>query len=281
MNELILSGLYIYPIKSAGGVAVSGSAVEPRGLRHDRRWMVVHAQEQERGISRQITAREQPRMLQIQVTLETDGLQVTAPGMPPLKIPYKPQDKPCQVSVWTDEMTAVSVSAEAQGWFSAYLHCPAKLVYLPDTSERWQAGKPYRAPLSFVDGNPFHLISEESVADLNAHLSSPVGPGRFRPNLLVRGTAPYAEDYWRRITLGGVPFRVVESCDRCVMVNLSAESTVPSAQPLRTLTRLRQVGKKVPFGQHLILDGWQPDWHLRVGDRLEVLETADTPSPMY
>ncbi len=36
-----LSGLYVYPIKSCGGVALERTTVSATGLRHDRRWMLV------------------------------------------------------------------------------------------------------------------------------------------------------------------------------------------------------------------------------------------------
>ena len=36
-----LSSLYVYPIKSCAGIAVEEWKVDERGLRHDRRWMLV------------------------------------------------------------------------------------------------------------------------------------------------------------------------------------------------------------------------------------------------
>src|SRR5205085_2428266 len=39
---LTVSELFIYPIKSLGGIAVSSAMVTERGLQYDRRWMLVY-----------------------------------------------------------------------------------------------------------------------------------------------------------------------------------------------------------------------------------------------
>ena len=38
---------------------------------------------------------------------------------------------------------------------------------------------------------------------------------RFRANLVVAGTPPWAEDGWRRVRVGEAVFRAVKGCDRC------------------------------------------------------------------
>ena len=279
---LILSALYIYPIKSAGSISLASSRVEPRGLAHDRRWMVVDP------AGRLVTQREFPRMRLIEVQLREGGLSVNAPGMPPLHVPAEPGGGGRQVFVWGDAVQAVSVSQAAAEWFSRYLGPGCDLVYLPDSSERWQPPeRPYSSLLSFAEGNPFHLISEASLADLNAVLagqpgSRPVTAQEFRPNLVVRGAAAYHEDYWRRLRVSGVSFEVVESCARCAVVNVTPQGQM-TAEPLRTLARTRRRSGGVPFGQHLVQQGPpQERWgQLRVGDTLEVLEVAETVTPMY
>ena len=40
---------------------------------------------------------------------------------------------------------------------------------------------------------------------------------RFRPNLVVEGGAPFAEDEWKRIRIGGVEFSVAKGCTRCIL----------------------------------------------------------------
>ena len=275
---LTLSALYIYPIKSAGGIQVSASEVGPRGLHLDRRWMVVDHERQP------VTQRQFPRMRQLQVSLEDVGLLVEAPGMPALHVPAQPQGTCQQIDFWGDEVGGIRVSDEASAWFGRYLDEGCDLLHMPEDADRWQpTGRPYRSLLTYVDGNPFNLITEASLADLNTRSPRPVTVQDFRPNLVISGDAlPYSEDCWRRIRVGDVRFEVVESCARCSIVNVTGEGKM-SAEPLRTLTRTRQRDRKVPFGQNMVQDApyAERSGHLRVGDVLEVLEVGDTPNPMY
>ncbi|ULH17130.1 MOSC N-terminal beta barrel domain-containing protein (plasmid) [Deinococcus sp. KNUC1210] len=275
---LTLSALYVYPIKSAGGIQLDSSEVGPRGLHLDRRWMVIDQGRQP------VTQRQFPRMRQLQVTLEGAGLRVEAPGMPRLHVPAQPQNEGRSIDFWGHEVGGTEVSDEVTAWFSDYLEDGCTLLHLPDDVERWQpTDRPYRSLLAYVDGNPFNLITAASLADLNTRSPRPVTVHDFRPNLLIGGdTAPYSEDCWRRIRVGELHFEVVESCARCSMVNVTEEGRM-SAEPLRTLTRTRQRDRKVPFGQNMVQDAPYAErtGRLRVGDVLEVLEVGDTPNPMY
>ncbi|GGM20660.1 molybdenum cofactor sulfurase [Deinococcus aerophilus] len=245
--------LYIYPIKSAGGVALQHSELGPRGLNHDRRWMVTDA------AGRPVTQREFSRMRLIEVALTGGGLSVRAPGMPPLSVPWQPQGEPRAVDMWGDALSGVTVSAEATAWISAYLGGTFDLVYLPDDAQRWQPrDRPFHSLLSFVDGNPFHLIGETSLAEFNRHLSRPVGHAEFRPNVVIGGAQAYAEDFWRRIRIGTVAFEVVESCARCAVVNVLPDGT-RGTEPLRALAQVRRHGQAAVFGQHLVQDAPDTD----------------------
>jgi len=51
-----ISDLYIYPIKSLGGIPVSEARLTDRGLEHDRRWMLIDEN------NRFLTQRENPEM---------------------------------------------------------------------------------------------------------------------------------------------------------------------------------------------------------------------------
>ncbi|CAM3186901.1 MOSC domain-containing protein [Deinococcus saxicola] len=277
MTAATLSALYIYPIKSAGGVPLQHSEIGPRGLTHDRRWMVVDA------AGKPVTQRKFPNMRLIGVALGDDGLYVTAPGMSALAVPWQPQGTRRAVDMWGDLLMGLSVSSEAIAWTSAYLGGDFDLVYLPDDVQRWQPDyKPFGSLLSFVDGNPFHLISEKSLADFNRHLTRPVGHAEFRPNLVVSGGVAYGEDFWRLIGIGNMKFEVVESCARCVILNVQPDG-MRGAETLRTLARVRRHGQAAVFGQHLVQNAPydQRTGQLHVGDTVQVQAVADTVNPVY
>jgi uncharacterized protein YcbX len=126
--------------------------------------------------------------------------------------------------------------------------------------------------VSFADGFPLLLISEASLADLNSRLDAPVEMRRFRPNLVVDGNRPYAEDNWQRIRVGDVEFAGVKNCSRCVFTTIDPDSGVvhPDKEPLRTLSTYRRRPQGgVYFGQNLIP---RSGGVIRVGDPVTVLE---------
>jgi len=98
--------------------------------------------------------------------------------------------------------------------------------------------------VSFADGFPFLLISEESLADLNRRLAQPLPMNRFRPNLIVAGAEPYGEDEWCRIEIGGIPMRVVKPCGRCVVTTTDQAIGERGKEPLRTLATYRNRGAR-------------------------------------
>ena len=262
-----LSGLYVYPIKSAGGVPLEASEVDERGLRHDRRWMLVD----EAG--RFISQRRFARMALIGVRIESDHLVVDAPDMPSLEVPFLPPGgELLRARVWDDLVEVSNVGDDADRWFSRFLGARCSLVHLPDESVR-PVDPDYGSPddrVSLADGFPFLLISEASLSDLNARLERPVPMDRFRPNLVVRGCEPFAEDDWRVVRIGQVSFRVVKPCARCHITTVDQRTAEVGREPLRTLARFRRAGTRVLLGQNLIHD---ETGTLRAGDPLKVVQT--------
>jgi uncharacterized protein YcbX len=117
--------------------------------------------------------------------------------------------------------------------------------------------------VSFADGFPFLLISEESLADLNRRLAYPLPMNRFRPNLVVAGGEPYAEDGWSRMEIGNLRLQVVKPCGRCLVTTTDQDTGERGKEPLRTLATYRKVGSEVMFGQNVVHENIG---RLRVGD---------------
>lgn len=264
-SEVSLSGLYMYPIKSAGGILIEAWDVDGRGLRHDRRWMLVD----EAG--RFMSQRRFPRLALVGVRIEPDHLVVDAPEMPSLEVPLRPPDASLRLArVWNDLVEVLTVGDEADHWFGEFLDVRCKLVYLPDESIR-PVDPAYgntEDQVGLADGFPFVLVSEASLANLNARLEQPMPINRFRPNLVVRGCEPFAEDGWRLICISKITLRVVKPCSRCTITTVDQRTATTGKEPLRTLARFRRAGNKVLFGQNLIHD---ETGTLRVGDPVEIL----------
>ncbi len=261
---LRLTGLNIYPIKSARGIPLDESAVDEFGLQYDRRWMVVD----EAGVF--LSQRGHPRLALVVPSISDETLQVDAPGMPTLQTPLHPKNTVAtSVTVWDDTCPATWVGGRAAEWFSDFLGCPCTLVHMADQVVR--PADPGVAPpgvrVSFADGFPFLMISEESLADLNRRLTDPLPMNRFRPNLVVAGDEPYAEDGWRRIEIGGVRLQVVKPCARCLVTTTDQVTGERGKEPLRTLATYRKVGGEVMFGQNVVHEN---TGRLRIGDPIVI-----------
>lgn len=246
-----LSALYVYPIKSAAGVRVQQAQVEPRGLRGDRRWMVVD----ELGVS--LTQRDVPRMALLRaLPLAANGVELTVPGRAPLELAASGGAE-LEVEVWGDRVSARAASAVADQALSEFLERPCRLVFLPETSRR-PVDLSYASAadeVSFADGFPYLVIGQASLDALNARLAHPVTMERFRPNLVIDGGAPHAEDGWRSIRVGELRFDLVKPCARCVLTTVDPASGVKGKEPLATLSGYRREGKNVLFGMNAIARG--------------------------
>jgi uncharacterized protein YcbX len=265
MGAIALLGLTVYPIKSAAGISLSTAWVDARGLAGDRRWMVV---DETRSF---LTQRTHPRLALVLVAGDGDRLVLAAPGLPPLTAVTPPDgEATVRVGMWDDECDAIPAGRDAAGWISRLLGQSCELVYMPERSHRPVAPRS-SAPLAevgFADAYPFLLISEGSLEDLNRRLAEPLPMNRFRPNLVVGGCAPFGEDDWRRIRIGGILFNVVSPCSRCTTTTVDQGTGERGREPLATLATYRRVGNQVMFGQNLVHEG---TGELAVGDEVTVL----------
>ncbi|TDR46697.1 hypothetical protein DFR29_103233 [Tahibacter aquaticus] len=262
-----LSALYIYPVKSCAAVAPQQIDVQPRGLAQDRRWMIVD----DKG--KFVTGRLYARMPLICATPLAQGLRLEAPGMPALEIATPaPTAARLSVEVWKNQVDALRADAAAGAWLGRYLGTSLHLVHMDDAAHR-AVNPDYGQPgdeVSFADGYPQLLISQAALEQLNQRLANPVGMLNFRPNLVVAGTAPHAEDDWKRVRIGEVEFDLVKPCTRCIFTTVDPLRGERSSdgEPLKTLTSYRRTPSGVTFGQNLIARNLGT---VRVGDTVHVL----------
>ncbi|MBK6930219.1 MAG: MOSC domain-containing protein [Saprospirales bacterium] len=262
-----LTGLYVYPIKSLGGIALAEAQLEARGLQYDRRWMLVD------DAGKFLSQREQPGLALLGTALEPPFLSVFLKKNPAgrLKIPLEPQLEEMRetaVQVWGDHCLARLHHPAVNEWFSNVLGVSLRLVFMPDDTRRLADERyaPGRTPVSFADGFPYLLIGQASLDDLNSRLSQPLPMNRFRPNFVFTGGAPYEEDGWRDFKIGNVLFRGVKPCARCIIPTIDQDTAVRTAEPLKTLTTYRRAGQKVLFGQNVVWLGQDVGQIVRVGD---------------
>jgi hypothetical protein len=245
-----LSEIHLYPVKSLAGIALQRASLDAMGLHHDRRWMLVDP------VGRFLTQRSHPQMALIQPRLAHGMLTLSKAGMPDHRVPSASGDmRRVRVEVWRDRVEAVHLGAQTDAWLSRAIGVSCRLVFIEEDEVR-QCDLNYAVEgerTAFSDGFPLLLISQGSLDDLNRRLDEVLPMRRFRPNLVVAGCAPYAEDGWRRIVIGDVAMRVVKPCSRCVITTIDPATGIKGKdEPLRTLATYRMRGNQVYFGQNLI-----------------------------
>ncbi len=249
-----LSAIFIYPVKALGAISLVEAIVTPRGLQHDRRFMVVDAHHQF------LTQRDHPKMATVWVEIDAGQLIFSAPDVDSISFALTPKELPTRtVKVWASHVRAQTVSAQADQWLSDYLGADVRLVYMPDSTERriHPAYAKNNEVVSFADGFPLLILSAASLEDLNARIvkngGNAVPMNRFRPNLVVSGCDAYAEDRLGDVVIGDALFRAVKPCARCqVTTTDQASGVVRGPEPLQTLGGYRDSAGGVMFGMNLI-----------------------------
>jgi hypothetical protein len=250
MSKLVLSEIWIYPIKSLSGVRLQNASVRPKGLELDRRWMLID----ESG--RFLTQREHPQMALLKTSLQHDGLMVMDKKGREIDVPinaYNSQQK-LKAQIWDDEVEVYEVSNKHNEWFSDAMECKCKLVFFPESNDR-PVDPDYalnQEHVSLADGYPYLIIGQSSLDDLNSRLNEPVPINRFRPNFVFTGGEPFVEDNWRNFTIGKTRFAGVKPCARCVLITVDHITAKKSNEPLATLATYRKKGNKINFGQNVV-----------------------------
>jgi uncharacterized protein len=263
---ITISSLIYYPIKACRGFEVDSGKVEAMGLQHDRRMMVVTPD----GMF--LTQREYPRLALVTPKLNDGTLELSAPNYNSIQLGIQTTGLPISVEVWESKgLQAIDQGEEAAAWFSDWLGREVRLVHITDGYRR-RVDTEYAVnpndQTGFADGYPILLASEAGLTDLNSRLETPVPMNRFRPNLVVRGCEPFAEDTWNRIRAGDVELAVVKPCARCVVTTIDKNTLESSKEPLKTLGKYRKQKLGAIFGQNVIP---LSEGTLRLGMNVEIL----------
>ncbi|KAK2972001.1 hypothetical protein RJ640_005021 [Escallonia rubra] len=263
-----LRSISIYPIKSCAGFRVDSWPLSITGLLHDREWLL-------KSTSGEIlTQKKVPEMGNISTLIDLN-LGILLVQSPRCKEKLQIELKSSSSFAGRDQMDIHSQRYDVHGygnevdiWFGHAVGRPCNLIrnsgsksYLCSNKRTGGICRDVETTLSFVNEAPFLLISEESVSDLNNRLSSDTQKGshgpaiqvntmRFRPNLVISGGKPYAEDAWSSLRIGTTHFRSLGGCNRCQMINMNPQAGVVqrSNEPLATLAAYRRVKGKIFFG---------------------------------
>lgn len=266
-----ISALYHFPVKSLQGHKSKSLRMDQFGAINDRRWMLVDCEGQF------VTQRRLRAMAQLRATITIDGVRLENPEGENIEIRHPGAEATVRsVRVWDDDVNARDAGDDAAHWLSEKLQSPVRLVAMGDEFQR-----PLKAPrtdrqVGFADAAPLLVISQESLDDLNSRLADPVSMLRFRPNLVVSGCEPFAEDSWNTLTVhtsdGPLVLDCTHPCARCAIPGLHPFTGRAQKEPLRTLAQYRRwEDGQIYFGMNLAPTfGDQKPVTIHLGDKVTV-----------
>ncbi|MFI7072903.1 MOSC domain-containing protein [Micromonospora sediminicola] len=266
-----LASVHLYPVKSLGGVDVDRAVVEPWGLRHDRRWVLLQPD------GGTLTARTAPGMLGLTAVPDAGSITLTDRDGTSLTVAEPVHGPPVATSV--SRLDTVRLAGDdAHDWLSARLGRPVRLGWLDDPRRRpvsTDHGGRVGDPLNLSDAGPLLVTTAPSLRRLRDWIvegalergepaPDPLPMARFRPSVVLDGpVAPFVEDGWTGLRIGAVDFRFAERCDRCQLTLIDPVTLTSGKEPIRTLARHRRQDGRTWFGVRLIpLGGGE----IQVGD---------------
>lgn len=276
MANYTLSQIWIYPVKSLGGIQLTEAFAEEKGLKYDRRWMIVDEN------NRFLSQRELPEMALIKVDIGFEenqivNLQFSHKLRENVKYTFNnacfsnEKNQEIEVEIWDDKVRAFKVNEPVNEWLTQLLGVTCSLVFMPNFSQRLVDPKyaiTGHEVTSFSDAYPFLIIGNESLKLLNGMLEKPISINRFRPNFVFEGGVAHDEDLWGEFHIGQVQFFGVKKCARCPIPTIDQDSAQMGKEPLKTLSKYRFQNNKVYFGQNLLVG---KTGLVKVGDVINVL----------
>lgn len=253
-----IAQLWVYPVKSCGGIAVNEAIVTDTGLDLDRAWMVVDEQ------GEFVSQREFPRMALIQTRLRHSDIMLRAPGMLALHLALNEVEAPVRARVWDDVVQAYDMGEVAAQWFSDFLGAKLRLVRFDPEHRRladmkWTQGR--EVTTQFADGFPLLVTSEASHALLTDKLQA-AGQGavdarRMRPNIVIEGVQAHDEDRLESLIVdtpqGPVELKPCKPCARCQIPDVDPDTAQPGSavnEALRGYRADARLGGALTFGMN-------------------------------
>lgn len=277
---VVITGLTLYPVKAMKGISVENALLEPEGLAHDRRFMVV------REDGRFVTQRDMPRLALIHTALLGEGIRLSLQGHGSVMLPFDRLDgQTIETAVWGEPCTTIDQGSEASRWLSETLQSkePLSVVRMAAGFTRPQS-KPEllgrETHTHFADAAPLLVANEASLEALNAELvrqkENPVPMNRFRPNITVRGLDAFTEHQTAALAGPGYRLRMCHPCQRCKVTTIDQDSAEshPHWQPYKTLAAMNPMpgSKRAPaFGQNAVIENGDGA-RVSLGDRLKTTE---------
>lgn len=287
-QKIYVSKILVHPIKSCRGTSVSEARYSPMGLEHDRNWSVISTARNKIVTAREFPKMVliTPRIQADPSSPHGGTLHISFPEgseCEEFSVPLCPNEDLLESWQILDDLSvhdhknidgficeASSPMSEDQtpsSVLSKYFGYSVHLVYKgprPRMCDPTHDFPGLDASLWYQDGYPLLLLSEESVKAAEDETRKYVGVQgveeawandnlvieRFRPNIILSGGSPFAEDQWEEIVINnsesddsgtdGMHIQVVSKCTRCLLPNVHPDTGVrDKAVPFKVLMKFR------------------------------------------
>lgn len=263
---MLISELYIHPVKSMAAQPVSELTFTDLGPKHDRQWMLIS------DSGKFMSQRHTPVLCRFFPRVSEKGLVIEFEGKHSPMVTFKGHLTPdTDVSVWGDEFRAIDCGNEIAEWLGEMLNNDVRLVEISEHSNR-QIDTDYAQKgqyVGFADGFPTLVASSTSLMEFNSHLESPIDMRRFRPNIVIDGAKPYAEDQWQKLRIGELELELVKPCSRCIMPSINPDNATKEMAVNQVLQKTRRKGRETYFGQNALHSS---NGKIRIGQPVSLVE---------
>ena len=269
MNNYLVYQLYIYPVKSLGGIAVTKAEIDNTGFKYDRRYMLVDCD------NRFISQREYHPLCLLQLGFTDSGFSINhkLKNTKPLFIPYSMEKgEEIEVTIWDDKVNAIVAPPLYNQWFTEIIGRTCKLVYMSDKSKRYINTKyaNNNEIVSFADAFPMLILGEESMKLLNTKLTQSISINRFRSNIVFSGGTANEEDNWKKLEINNILFKGAKPCERCIIPTINQEDGSISSEPLKTMATYRKKDNNILFGMNMLPCN---SGTISIGNTIDITET--------
>ena len=263
-----ISDIIHFPVKSLSGNHLKSSEIHERGLKDDRRIMLIDES------NTFVSQRKYPMLSQIDVGITEDNIVLRDRRTNfVIKQALQFELKKTEVSIWRKNCTSHHfLKPDLDQWISEQIGAPLRFVYM-DESDRRPINQKYAQSedeiVSFADGYPILIANTASLKDLNDHLRDPISMEHFRPNLVIEHDIAWDEDHWKKLRIGEVLLRIPKPCERCIVIDIDPiTGKNKSSEVLQTLAKIRMPKGGIYFGLNAIVE---KTGKVRLGDKVEIV----------
>ena len=290
-DDVRVVGLFVYPVKSCGGMSVKQWRMTQHGLEYDRGWMIMQG-------TKVLTQKNEPLLSQIRASVNLDSkkliLTFRDEDNNSIEVPINERDlsscdvinELCVGNVCGERVEASDCGAEVSNWLEEVLGIP-DLKLVRAIQRRSRRRKDYSQSLS--NDSSVLLLSVASIDQLRSLITRnclTLGESsdqftvesltqRFRGNVVVDADHAFIEESWRDVVINKLEMTVTGACRRCKMISVEQESGEMTREPLRTLAAMKN--RNFNFGVHIepvLSDINDQEKHiLKLGDYVKIFNS--------